>query len=327
MRRVVWLLAIVGLLGIAGASYASDYIIGAGDVLQINFWQDPLLNSSVKVRNDGHVSLDIVGEMEAAGKTTVQLQDDIVRQMSRLNKRITQATVRVSEYNYQYVFVTGQVNTPGKLAFEAIPDLVMVLNEAGWITDQGDLSRVTIIRGGELAGQVQVVDVGSAIAAGDLTGLPKVNRQDAIEVPLTFAGVAGADIGLQTNRKNVIYVTGAVNTPGPIQFEENIDVYEAIALAGGPSESAKLDEVKIISKDGAYGQSYQIDLNKYASTGVPARYILGKEDLIVVPTRRGGFFGGTIGTAATVLGVVTSVVLLYQNLKPQDEQLNTETNE
>lgn len=326
MRRIIPLLVLVWLLGVAGALYGGDYMIGSGDVLQINFWQDPGLNSSLTVRNDGHVSVDIVGEIMAAGKTTVELQDDIVRQMSRLNKRITQATVRISEYNYQHVFVTGQVNTPGKLTFETIPDLVMILNEAGWITEQGDLSRVTIIRGGELAGQVQKVDVGAAIASGDLSGIPSLYRLDAIEVPLTFAGIASADIGTLATRKNVIYVTGAVNTPGPIGFEENIDIYEAIAMAGGPTESAKLDEVKVISKDGAFAQTYQIDLNKYATTGAPARYILTQEDLIVVPARQGGFFGGTIGTAATILGVVTSAVLLYQNLKPQDDASNTQTN-
>ncbi|MFH1687180.1 MAG: SLBB domain-containing protein [bacterium] len=322
MRRIVPVLLVLLALSIQGQVQSGEYVVGAGDLLQLSFWQDPLLNSSVKVRQDGYITVDIVGEMMAAGKTTVQLQDDIVRQMSRLNKRISQVTVRVTEYHFQYVFVTGQVNAPGKLTFEQIPDLVTVLNEAGWITDHGDLSRVTIIRGGELAGQVQVVDVASAIAAGNASGLPGVFRQDAIEVPLTPAGIRSADIGVQATRKNVIYVTGAVNTPGAIRFETNIDVYEAIALAGGPTDAAKLEEVKVISKDGAYAQAYQIDLKKYSTTGTPARYILSKEDQVVVPVRRNGFWGGTVGTAATVIGVVTSAVLLYQNLKPQDQQAN-----
>lgn len=310
--------ALVALL--VGGAAAQEYTIGPGDVLQLSFWQDPTLNTTVRVGQDGYISVDIIGRIEAAGKTPLQLQDDIVRQMSRLNNRISQAVVRVTEYNYRYVFVTGQVNEPGKLTFEQIPDLVTILNEAGWITPQGDLSRVTIIRGGEEAGDVQVVDVAAAIASGDVASLPAIHRQDAIDVPLTPAGIPSQALAVQAQRKNVLYVTGAVNTPGPIRFEKNLDVYDAIAMAGGPTEIAELDDVKVLSKDLRYAQSYQIDLHEYSKTGSPARYILRQEDHVVVPARRsGGFLGSTIGTVATALGVVTSAVLLYQALSEDDQ--------
>ena len=96
-------------------------------------------------------------EFQAAGKTTIELQNDIVRQMSRLNTRVSQAVVRVIDYQYQYVFVKGQVLNPGKLTFEEIPDLWTIINEAGGITETGDLTRVTIIRGGTDAGKIEAV--------------------------------------------------------------------------------------------------------------------------------------------------------------------------
>ncbi|MCK4461405.1 MAG: polysaccharide biosynthesis/export family protein [candidate division Zixibacteria bacterium] len=308
------------LLCSATAATAEEYRIGPEDMLQIRFWQDPTLNASVRVRQDGKVSLDIVGEMVAAGKTIQDLQTDIVRRMSRLNNRISQCVVQVTEYNYQHVFVYGQVNNPGKKTFEEIPDLLTILNEAGWVTELGDLSRVNIIRGGDKAGQVEVVDVAAAIADGSVDNLPKLNRRDAIDVPRSPVGIAPPDIGQLATRRNVIYVLGAVHTPGPVRYQENLDVMEALALAGGHTDMADLKHTKLISKDGYYGQTMLIDLEKYALTGTPARHTVRKEDVCVVPCRKQSFMSRNLGTFVTILGAATSALLLYENLKPADNE-------
>jgi len=309
----------VWLLGSTAIGTAAEYRIGPEDVLEVKFWQDPTLNSTVRVGLDGKISLDIIGEIQAAGRTIQDLQTDIVHQMSRFNKRISQAVVQVKEYNYQYVFVYGQVNRPGKLTFEEIPDLLSVLNEAGWVTEKGDLSRVNIIRGGDRSGEVEVVDVAAAIADGKVDGLPKLKRQDAVDVPETPEGITPPSIGQLATRRNVIYVMGAVKTPGPIAYQENLDILEALAMAGGQSETADLSKTRVIRKDGLYGQSMTVDLEKYAKTGTPARYILSKEDVCVVPVQGRSFMDRNLGTIVTILGAATSAVLLYENLKPSDK--------
>jgi polysaccharide export outer membrane protein len=298
---------------------ASDYVLGPGDELEISFWQDDRFDAVEQVRQDGTITIDIIGEIEAAGKTTLQLQDEIVRRMSRLNKSITQAVVRVTAYNYQYVFVTGQVNVPGKLTFESIPDLVSVIQEAGWITDLGDLTRVTIIRGGEASGLVETVDLATAIATAQVSSLPIVRRQDAINIPLTATGVTSPDLGRSGPVRNVIYVTGAVTTPGPVLFDENVDIYEAIALAGGPTEMADLKKVSVLTKDGYYAQSLAMDLEQFAKRGSPARYIIRPEDHIVVPFRRSGFLSSTLGATATLLGIAASALIIYEGTRSDDE--------
>ncbi|MCK4856594.1 MAG: polysaccharide biosynthesis/export family protein [candidate division Zixibacteria bacterium] len=302
---------------------AGEYKIGPEDVLEINFWQDPNLNSVVRVGRDGKISLDIVGQIEAAGKTTSQLQTDIVHQISRLNKRISQAVVRVVEYNYQYVFVSGQVNDPGKKTFEEIPNLWTIINEAGGITEIGDLSRVTIIRGGDEAGKVEVINVAEAITDGKLDKLPKIRRQDTIEIPRTPAGLPSGELARQIERKNLFYVVGAVNDPGPIRFEENTDILEALALAGGHTENADLKKVRIITKDGYYGQTLQFDLKKYSETGALPRYIMRREDTFIVPQKR-GFLSFNLGTVATFVGVVASAILIYDRLSADESSAATE---
>jgi len=289
-------------------------VIGPEDVLNITFWQEPTLNVEVRVGLDGNITIDIIGQIPAAGRTTEELQRDIVRAMSRLNKNISQAAVRVTQHNYNYVFVIGQINEPGKRTFEEIPDVWTLINEVGVVAAQGDLTRVTILRGGEDAGKIEVVNVSEAIASGNLDKLPKIRRQDTIEIPRTAGMVLSAELGSTTERRNLIYVIGAVNTPGPITFESNVDVAEALALAHGPTADADLGKAQLVIKDGYYSQTVKFDLKKYSKTGTPARYVMQKEDMLIVPYRRPGFLGEGIGGIATIAGVITAAVLLVNQL-------------
>ncbi len=306
-----------------GPVLADEYRIGPDDLLEINFWQDPTLSAIVRVGQDGTISLDIAGQVEAAGKTTSELQNDIIRQISRLNKRISQAVVRVTEYNYQHVYVIGQVNEPGKKTFEKIPDLWIIINEAGGITETGDLRRVTIVRGGEDAGQVEVVNVARALASGGRERLPEIHRLDAIEVPSMPVGLPSADLSGTVEKRNVFYVIGAVNEPGVIQFEENTDILEAVAMAGGHSDKANLQKVQVVSKDGPYGQSLLFDLRQYSRTGAVARYTLRREDAVIVPQKK-SFLGINLGMVATIVGVVASGLLIYDRFVQSDDPV-TET--
>jgi len=309
------LAAIVVSFAVAPASHSADYIIGTEDQLDISFWQNPALNTQVRVGQDGKISLDIVGQIEAAGKTSTQLEDDIVRIISRLNRDISQATVRVIAFNHNYVFVIGQANVPGKRTFEEIPDLWAVINEAGGVTDLGDLSRVSIIRGGDQAGQVEVVDLRAALASGRLDQLPRLRRGDTIEIGRTPGQVFSGEIGQVAQRKNLLYVIGAVGTPGPITFEENIDLLEAVALAGGPNETADLKHARLIIKDGNYAQTVNLNLEEYIKTGRPARYVMQKEDMVIIPPRRPGFFDSRLGQIAGLLTAMSTVYLLYDQIQ------------
>jgi polysaccharide export outer membrane protein len=324
-RRLVcrFALSLLAAVLLFGSAVAQEYQIGPGDQLEIRFWQNTELNSEVRVGLDGNITLDIIGQIQAAGKTTEELQNDIVRQISRLNKNISQATVRVTAFNYQYVYVTGQVVLPGKQAFERIPDLWAIINEAGGPTPTADLSRVTIIRGGdESAGKVEIVNVADAIARERLNELPRIQRTDRIEVPQTVLGLPSAEIGKSSREKrNVVYVMGAVNTPGPIQFDDNVDLLEAVAMAGGPTERADLKKARVVTKDSNYGQALHFNLEKYTSTGHPNRYIVRKEDAIYIPPQQATFVS-RLPTIAAGLGVITTAILIYNQVSNNDNNSN-----
>lgn len=307
------------LLGLAGSANAEEYRIGPEDVLEIKFWQDKTLDARVRVGQDSLISLDLIGEIKAGGRTTQELSDDIVYQISRLNNRISQAVVRVVAFNSQYVFVTGEVKQPGKKAFEEIPTLLSILKEAGWTTDRADLGRVTIIRGGRDAGKVEVVDVARAITEGTVGDLPRIYREDAVDVPVAPMGLPTGSLAEKADQRNAIYVIGAVGRPGPLEYEESVDLLEAIAMAGGFTEAADLGKVTIVSKDGLYAQTMRVDLEKYFDSGTPERYIMQKEDVVVIPSRKGTVLRTVIDYATPALGALTSALLLYETLRSNND--------
>ena len=75
-----------------------------------------------------------------------------------------------------------------------------------------------------------------------------------------------------------------------------------------------MKKARIITKDGYYAQTIEINLEKYSQQGVPSRYIMKKEDTFVLPYRRDSFLGIGLTGAATVVGIITSGVLLYDAL-------------
>jgi len=88
------------------------YVIGVADVLQINVWKDESLSTEARVRPDGTITVPLVGEVKAAGRTTADLRDEI---RNRLTQYVKQAvvTVAVTEVNSYAFTVAGNVGQPG----------------------------------------------------------------------------------------------------------------------------------------------------------------------------------------------------------------------
>ncbi len=315
-RFMAWLAPLLAIaIPVIGAE---PYKIGPEDVLEINFWQDDNLNTQVRVTLDGKITLDIIGEIDAVGLTTVELERSIVRQMGRYNKAISQAVVRVLEYNYQRVFVTGEVTSPGKLTFEEIPDLWTIINVAGGVDETGDLTRVRIVRGGKDAGKVEEVNVSALVAAGKINELPKINRDDTIDIPRTFTGLPSDPLSDTQDRRRVYYVVGSVAHPGVQNLQGSLDLMEAIALAGGPVEAADIKKVSVMSKDRLGSQVTKFNMKEYTLDAYPNRYIVQPEDIIYIPPlpdqRRRTILGLGLTEWVGVLGGIGTFLLLADQL-------------
>lgn len=88
------------------------YVIGNDDHLAISVWKEPDLTRSIPVRSDGKISLPLIGEIQASGRTPLQLESDIG---SRLRNYVTvpEVTVIVEQINSKKYNILGEVSRPG----------------------------------------------------------------------------------------------------------------------------------------------------------------------------------------------------------------------
>lgn len=312
------LYAIIMIPFLCGDLCADDYKIGPGDMLMVAFWQDPSLNQTVTVRQDGKITISVVGDIIAGGLTPSELGDKIGSQVSRYNNLISQATVEVISYDSQKVFVTGQVLHPGKFSFEVIPNVWDLIKEAGGVTDFGDISNVVIVRGSVNKGEIVHVNLADLIGKGDPAKFPKLYAMDIVEVKRTASesGGPGLPYSSLNERKNIIYVIGRVGRPGQINLSEGMDALDAIALAGGPTPDADLSKVKIFNKQEQYSNVVTLDIKKRAKKGTPPQYKLKPEDTIYLPADDGGFWGtwGRVRDFVAIFGTLVSTYLLVDRI-------------
>lgn len=122
-----------------------DYIIGPEDILEISVWRNPDLSREVRVRPDGKVSLPLIGDVRAVGRTTSELRDDITQKLKSYKENPTVAIV-VKEVNSYYFYVQGAVGKIGKLPLLSRTTLIQAITLAGGMAPDAVRSRITIFR-------------------------------------------------------------------------------------------------------------------------------------------------------------------------------------
>lgn len=135
----------------AAASNADpSYIIGARDVLGIQIWGDPRLSCNCLVRPDGRISMNLIGEVTAAGLTPSELEKtigNILQQKDILRK--PQVAVQVTAINSKEYFLQGEVLKPGNYSLVVPTRVLEALVNAGGFKDFANSRKIEIIRGTE----------------------------------------------------------------------------------------------------------------------------------------------------------------------------------
>ena len=121
------------------------YQIGPEDVLEISVWKEEGLKKEVLVRPDGGVSFPLAGDVQAAGKTVQQIQQEITR---RLKKFMTDPVVSVAVLKSvgNKIYVIGKVNKPGEFVAGRYVDVLQVLSMAGGLTPFAAENKIKVLR-------------------------------------------------------------------------------------------------------------------------------------------------------------------------------------
>jgi polysaccharide export outer membrane protein len=121
------------------------YVIGDDDLLGINVWKEPALTTSIPVRSDGKISLPLIGEVQASGKTPTQLKNDIT---TRLHTYLSapDVTVTVLQMNSQKFNILGRVTKPGSYSLSESTTVLDAIAAAGGLQDFAKQKGIYILR-------------------------------------------------------------------------------------------------------------------------------------------------------------------------------------
>jgi polysaccharide export outer membrane protein len=122
-----------------------DYIIGAEDVLDITVWRNADLSKTVQVRPDGRVSMPIIRDITAVGKTPTQLAEEMT---NKLKEYVQNPVVAVSlkEVNSYNIFLLGEVAHPGRYPLKSKTTLLQGITIAGGFTPIAARNQIVIFR-------------------------------------------------------------------------------------------------------------------------------------------------------------------------------------
>jgi len=130
----------------AGVAVAPDYVIGADDVLSIMFWRDKDLSApEVVVRPDGMVTLPLLNDVQAAGRTPEQL-GHAMREAARKYVEDPNPTVIVKEIKSRRVFITGRIEKPGPYPLNDKTTILQLIAMAGGLREYVDGKDISLMR-------------------------------------------------------------------------------------------------------------------------------------------------------------------------------------
>jgi polysaccharide export outer membrane protein len=248
----------------------NDYRIGAKDLLEIAVFELPELNQTVRVSEDGSITLSLLGKVEVAGLTAQELEKKLATLLDQQFTKGAHVTVFIKEY--QKVSVIGAVGRPGQYELVGPTTLLHAIAQAGGLTGQAMNELIVYRQGNDGKPEMIVIRLDDLTIGGNQDLNILLQPKDVVTVPID-----------QTLN---VFVYGEVKSPGAIPYlsSKKITLVQAIAQAGGPTEWAKRSRVMIKRKDRKTGKEIQIHVNlKNMINGKIADIMLEEGDVIIVP--------------------------------------------
>ena len=249
-----WFLVLLG--GDAHAQVGS-YVLGVGDSISIQVFDEQELSGTFTVGEGGVIDYPLVGRVEVAGQTVASFDQSLTAELAEKFLRDPQVQVEVSAFRSQPVQVLGAVKKPGLVHLSGRSSVLDVIAEAGGVNAGG----VAEIR-------VQFADGSRASVA---VSLEELMADSSKNIQLSSGDVVHISEGM------VVYVAGEVNKPGAVPFTEGLTVTQALSKSGGTKRTARTRDAYILRGE----DRIPINLNK-VMRGKAADVVLQPDDQIVL---------------------------------------------
>lgn len=226
-----------------------EYKIGAQDLLDISVFGLDDLNRTVRVSEDGTITLPLLGEIKVGGLTKTGLENKLNGLLEEKYLHNPQVTVFIREHQSTRVSVLGAVKNPGLYDLLGRETLMQIISQAGGLTTEtGDEIIIMRQREDGVSNSLKI-SIYDLFVKGDATLNVPLQPNDIINVPI--------------DKTVYVYVMGQVNKPGALEVKRSSipTLLQAIAQAGGFSERASKGRVLVKRKDEKTGREIQIKVN------------------------------------------------------------------
>lgn len=220
------------------ATAQQDYLLGAGDAIRVQVFQNPDLTLETRVSETGSITYPLIGAVQIGGQPLAAAEKTIARALKDGGfVQQPQVNITLIQIRGNQVSVLGQVNRPGRFPLETFNTRVSdMLAAAGGTMPTGD-------------------DV--AIVSGLRAGKP-FRRE--IDIPALYIGgqpendivLAGGDT-IYVHRAPVFYIYGEAQRPGAYRIERGMTVMQALAQGGGPTARGSESRLRLHRKTAGGG--------------------------------------------------------------------------
>ena len=168
------------------ASFEGNYRIGVDDRVQIVVWRNPELSVTAPVRPDGKISVPIIGDVEAGGRTPSEVSEIIKKRLSEYVRDPNVAVILTELRSHEFlsrVRVTGAVRTPRSMPHRQGMTVLDAVLEAGGVNDFASPNRTKVYRKVKDKTAVLEVDLGDILKKGRLETNYPLKPGDVVTVP------------------------------------------------------------------------------------------------------------------------------------------------
>ena len=278
-------------------SITDNYKISAGDILFVRVSPSEELSKEVIVSPDGKIVFPLIGTIKIEGYTIKEAEQILQKNLAVYISQ-PKVSITVRFFSRKQVFILGEVNTPGGYSYKEGLKLFELISQAGGLTRLAGTKNIKIYRGEKKEQKSITVNLDEILTdiSKDFPLLPG----DIVEVP---------------KQPKSISVIGEVSHAGIFEWNEQLDIIQALSLARGFTSTAKLSAVKIF-RQLTNGEKQVINVNvaEILKGNLQKNVLIEPGDVVYVPKKPLVPASWFVSTVLPWITLITSVLLLIAYL-------------
>ncbi len=267
----IWVLVALSSPLYSQEAFSQEYRVGPKDLLEISVFGLDELNQTVRVSEDGNITLPLLGEIRVEGLTPSEVERKLAELLKEKYLQDPQVTIFIREYQSKRVSVLGAVSNPGPYELLGRQTLMQIIARAGGMTPAAGQQIIIIRQEEDGSSRSLRIPVEELVLEGDAR----------LNIPLE----PGDIVNIPVDKIVYLYVFGQVKSPGALEVKSsNIPtLLRAIAQAGGFGDRAAKGRI-LIKRQDEDGKDMEIKVNaKDIIKGKREDIQLQENDVVFVP--------------------------------------------